>query len=355
MSATANAFRHETTRHRAPALRRSLGQLATSFGGFFATCALMYAAINLSCWLALVLTPLAAGFLVKIFIIQHDCGHSSFFKSPRANDILGVACSLLTLTPYEAWRRQHAGHHGVWNDLDRRHSGADIYSSCLTVGEYLALSPRQRWWHRTTRHWLVANLLLPPLIFLALYRIPFDTPRANRGERRSVYVTNAALAGEIVGLGLLLGFRHVAAVQVPVMVVASIIGVWLFSVQHRFEQAVWMRRGDWRSVDAALRGSSYLRLPLLLNWFTGNIGFHHVHHLNPRIPNYRLRECHESIAALHDVPALSFRDGLRASLFVLWDEEGGKMVMFRDVPRGMVGNSPELPCSRSNCLAPGKV
>lgn len=223
---------------------------------------------------------------------------------------------------------------------------------CLTVGEYLALSPRQRWWHRTTRHWLVANLLLPPLIFLALYRVPFDTPKANRHERRSVYVTNAALAGEIVGLGLLLGFAHVAAVQVPVMVAASIIGVWLFSVQHRFEQAVWMRHGDWRSVDAALRGSSYLRLPPLLNWFTGNIGFHHVHHLNPRIPNYRLRECHESIAALHDVPALSFRDGLRASLFIVWDEEGGKMVMFRDVACRMAGSSPELPCSRSPALCP---
>jgi len=311
-------------------LGKSLTQTITSFGGFFATCAVMYVSIDVSYWISLALAPLAAGFLVRIFIIQHDCGHMSFFRGRRANDILGFACSLLTLTPYASWRRQHAGHHGIWNNLDRRQSGADIYSSCLTVAEYRALSPWQRWWYRTARHPLVANTLLPPLVFLGLYRVPFDTPRAWRHERRAVYVTDVALVAMFGGLGLLLGFGEVATVQLPIMVLASIIGVWLFSVQHRGETTQWARRDDWDAVSASLRSSTYLRLPAVMQWFTGNIGYHHVHHLNPRIPNYRLRECHASIPALREVPTLSFRDGLRAVPFVLWDEERGRMVTFSE-------------------------
>jgi omega-6 fatty acid desaturase (delta-12 desaturase) len=323
-------IRKAVARFQEPKLKQGLAQLFVSFGGFFATCAAMYALRGVSYWLVLALTPLAAGFLVRIFIIQHDCGHFCYFNSRRANDVLGFLCSLLTLTPYASWRRQHAGHHGIWNDLDRRQSGADIYSSCLTVAEYRALSPWGRFWYRLTRHWLVANLLLPPVIFIALYRIPFDTPKSWRRERHSVYVTDIALLGLFAGLGLLLGFGDVAAVQLPVMAVASIAGVWLFSIQHRFETALWMRNDDWSFDEAALRGSSFLRLPRVLQWFTGNIGFHHVHHLNPRIPNYRLQECHRSIAPHLGVPALSFWGGLKALRFVLWDEERGKMVRVRE-------------------------
>jgi omega-6 fatty acid desaturase (delta-12 desaturase) len=313
-----------------PVIRESLSQLATSFGGFFAVCAAMYVAVDISFWIALALAPLAAGFLVRIFIIQHDCGHFSFFRSRRANDAVGFACSLLTMTPYVSWRRQHAGHHGIWNDLDRRQSGADIYSSCLTVAEYRALSPGQRWWHRTTRHPLVANVLLPPLVFLVLYRFPFDTPKDRKRERRAVYVTDLALLGGLGALGVAVGFDRVVAVQLPVITVASIIGVWLFSVQHRFEETWWVRHDQWRFKDASLLGSSYLRLPRVLQWFTGNIGFHHVHHLNPRVPNYRLQDCHERIAPLCRIPVLSLRDGLRASRFILWDEDRQRMVTFRD-------------------------
>ena len=322
--------RQEAARFRTPVPGKSLCQIITSFGGFFATCAAMYALIDVSYWIVLALAPLAAGFLVRIFIIQHDCGHSAFFRTSRMNDLLGYTCSLLTLTPYASWRRQHAGHHGIWNDLDRRQSGADIYSSCLTVAEYEALSAKQRWRYRTTRHWLVANVLLPPLVFLVLYRIPFDTPKGRERERRSVYLTDLALAAEVGGLSLLLGFPHVAAVQLPVVVLASIAGVWLFSVQHRFEQTVWMRHRHWRFTDAALDGSSYLRLPRVLQWFTGNIGFHHVHHLNPHVPNYRLQECHDAVPAFREVPTLSFRDGLRAVRSVLWDEDRSRMVTFRE-------------------------
>jgi acyl-lipid omega-6 desaturase (Delta-12 desaturase) len=329
-----SAFRQQTSCFQTPVLRCALSQIINSFGGFFAVCGAMYALLGVSYWLALALAPAAAGFLVRIFIIQHDCGHLAFFRARAANSILGFACSLLTLTPYASWRQQHAGHHGIWNDLDRRQSGADIYSSCLTLKEYEALSPQRRWWHRATRHWLVANVMLPPLIFLALYRVPFDTPKARWRERRSVYLTNLALAVEVGGLGLLLGFERVAIVQLPVMALASIAGVWLFSVQHRFEQTLWTRQGRWRWVDAALQGSSFLRLPPVLRWFTGSIGYHHVHHLNPRVPNYRLRECHDSIPALQRVLTLSFQDGLRALNFVLWDEGRNRMITFREVGDG---------------------
>ncbi|MBI3452143.1 MAG: fatty acid desaturase [Rhodospirillales bacterium] len=330
------SLRREAAHFQAPILRKSLSQIATSFGGFFVTCAAMYAVIDVSYWMALALAPLAAGFLVRIFIIQHDCGHLAFFRSHRANDIVGFACSLLTLAPYSSWRRQHAGHHSIWNDLDRRQSGADIYSSCLTVAEYRALGPGARRWYRITRHPLVSNLLLPPLIFTVLYRLPFDMPKSWKQERRVVHLTTFALVALLGGLGLLLGYERIAAVQLPVLLAATIIGVWLFSVQHRGEKTRWARHDAWTPVSAAIQGSTYLRLPRVLQWFTGNIGFHHVHHLNPRVPNYRLRECHEAIAALRRVPALSFRAGLRALRFTLWDEDRDRMVTFGDLDRRAV-------------------
>lgn len=323
-------LRREAAQFQRPVLHRSLGQMATSFGGFAVTCAAMYLILDVSYWITLALAPLAAGFLVRIFIIQHDCGHASFFRSRRANDAVGRLCSLLTLTPYTSWRRQHAGHHGTWNDLDRRDNGVDIYSSCLTVAEYRALTPWQRWRHRITRHPLVANVLLPPLVFIVLYRVPFDTPKARRRERRAVYLTDLVLIAGLGGLGALVGFGRMAAVQGPVIVLASIVGVWLFSVQHRFEGTWWARHPDWHFNDAAVQGSSYLKLPRVLQWFTGSIGFHHVHHLNPRVPNYRLQACHERIAPLCRVPELTLRDGLRAARYVLWDEERSRMVTFRD-------------------------
>ena len=333
-------LRHELAQFQEPVLRKSFSQVVTSFGGFCISCAAIYALVDVSYWLALTLVPLAAGFLVRIFIIQHDCGHLAFFRTRLANDVVGLACSLFTLTPYPSWRRQHAGHHGVWNDLDRRQSGADIYSSCLTVAEYRALGPWRRWWYRTIRHPLIANLLLPPLIFAVLYRLPFDMPRSWRRERHAVHLTSVALLAALGGLGLALGYDRVVAVQLPVLAVASVIGVWLFSVQHRAESVQWVRHDTWDPTSAALRSSTYLRLPAVLQWFTGNIGFHHIHHLNPRVPNYRLQECHKRIAALCDVPTLSFREGLRALRFVLWDEKRGRMVSFREAAASAGGPAP---------------
>src|SRR6266436_6506401 len=248
------AFQH-------PILGRSLGQLATSLGGFFLTCAAMYLCLGISLWVSLPLSVLAAGFLVRIFIIQHDCGHGAFFRSQQANELIGRLCSLMTLTPYAFWRRQHARHHGSWNNLDRRAaSGLDIYSSCMTVAEYRALARWRRYLVRLANHPIVANVLLPPLVFVVLYRMPFDAANGWQRERREVYLTNLALVVLFGGLGLTLGYGRVAAVQLPIMVTASIVGVWLFSVQHRFEHAQWMRDASWGFAAASLAGTSYLRL-----------------------------------------------------------------------------------------------
>jgi acyl-lipid omega-6 desaturase (Delta-12 desaturase) len=322
-------LRSATARFRTPVLWKSLWQAGSSLVLFIAVCALMYLSIQVSYWVTLCLSVLAAGLVVRIFVIQHDCGHGSFFRSRRANDALGMICSIITLTPYAHWRRQHAGHHANWNNLDRRSSGIDIYSSCLTVAEYRALARWRRLFYRFVHNPLVSSVLLPPLVFLFLYRVPFDTPKTWTRERRAVYATNCTIGTVIIALGLLVGFERVLIVHLPIMVIASIVGVWIFSVQHRFDGALWQRQAHWSAKAASLRGSSYLRLPRVLQWFTANIGFHHVHHLNPRVPNYRLQACHEAIPALQRVQTLTIWGGLRALSFVLWDESRQEMITFK--------------------------
>lgn len=330
--ATPAALRAAVARYEAPSLRQSVGQIVTSIGLFIIACAAMYASLSLPYFVTLLLAVPAAGLLVRVFIVQHDCGHGAFFRSRRANHTIGMLCSLLTFAPYANWRRQHAGHHGIWNNLDRRQAGADIYSACLTVAEYQALTPSQRFFHRALRHPVIAHLMLPPLVFVLLYRVPFDTPRAWKSERLTVYATDVAIALWIAGLVWLFGFRAVLLVQLPVITLASIIGVWLFSVQHRFDGTRWARQDEWSFTTAALQGSSYLRLPRLLQWFTGNIGFHQIHHLNPHVPNYRLEECYNSIPTLRAAPSLSLWSGLKSVRLALWDEANRRLIGFADVP-----------------------
>lgn len=307
-------------------------QLLTSFGPFVAACAAMYLAFPVSPLLTLALAVPTGALLVRVFIIQHDCGHGSFFASSRANTLVGRLCSLITMTPFANWQRQHRLHHADWNNLDRgKGGGSDIYSACMTVREYCALTRWQRLLYRVPRHPLIANVLLPPLVFVLLYRTPFDTPRAWVRERWSVHFTNIALILLFTALAVSFGWQRVLLVHLPVMVVASILGVWLFSVQHRFETARWTAKNDWSFVDAALQGSSWFGLPRALHWLTGNIGFHHVHHLNPRVPSYRLQAAHDAVQALHPLRPLSLMAGLRAPSLTLWDETTGRLVRFRDV------------------------
>jgi omega-6 fatty acid desaturase (delta-12 desaturase) len=311
-----------------PHLAQSLWQIASSFGPYVLVCAILFAVPNLAWWIKPVLWLLGAGFVVRIFIIQHDCGHGSFFAARKANETLGWIASLITLAPYTQWRRHHGQHHANWNNLDRRDSGLDIYSTCLTVDEYAALSPVEQRRYRVMRNPIVSLILLPPLVFLALYRIPFDSPDSWRREKLGVHLTNLGILILLIVLGVSFGFRRVLSAQIPIAVIAAMVGVWLFSLQHRFEHTLWARKGDWSVAGASLQGSSYLKLPRLLQWFTGNIGFHHVHHFNPRIPNYRLERCHNASAELQTAPTLSLWSGLKSWRYALWDETRGLMVPF---------------------------
>lgn len=319
-------MREATARFRTPSLAVAAGQLASSFLPLIGLYALMFLGLSLGWWPTLALALAAAGFVVRIFIIQHDCGHGSFLRSRRANDTVGMLCSLATFTPYAMWRRQHAGHHANWNNLDRRTSGVDIYSNCLTVNEYQQLPRWRRLVFRVSLHPVISLLLLPPLIFMVLYRLPFDAPVGWARERRAVQVTNIALLAVYGSLGLALGFVPLLLTVLPTMIVASIIGVWLFSLQHRFDGVHWSRQEGWNALSASLHGSSYLRLPRPLQWLTGNIGFHHVHHLDPKIPNYRLEPCHLSHPAFQGAPVVTLPSGLSSSRYCLWDEERGVMV-----------------------------
>jgi acyl-lipid omega-6 desaturase (Delta-12 desaturase) len=327
------ALKLQTMRFEEPSLNRALLQLVTSVGLFLASCVAMYLIYPFSYWLTLLMAVPTGALLLRVFVVQHDCGHGSFFASRRANDIIGFACGILTLTPYACWRRHHAVHHGNWNNLDRRPPTADIYSTCLTVQEYRALSTWGRFMCRLRYHPLIANLVLPPLIFVFLNRIPFDTPRNWVRERWMVQGTNLAIATAILGVGFLVGFRQVLLVHLPIVVEASIIGVWLFTLQHRFDGGTWVRQGEWSLVGASLEGSSYLRLPRLLQWFTGNIGYHHVHHLAPRIPNYHLEACHHAVETLRAVQPITIRASLRGICRPLWDEDRGCLVGFGDLTR----------------------
>lgn len=312
-----------------PSLSLSLGQLITTMSLYLVLLTAMYVALQISIWITVALALPAAGMVVRLFIIQHDCGHRAYFRRRWGNDLVGWLCSIATFTPYANWRRQHAKHHTVWNNLDHRLSGADIYSSCLTVEEYLSLSTHRKCLYRMVQHPLILQFLVPPLIFLLLYRLPFDTPPHWRRERYSVAFTNVALAITLTILVVFLGWRAVLLVQLLVIVPASIAGVWLFSVQHRFEATVWMRQSDWTPFRASLEGSSYLKLIPILQWFTGNIGFHHIHHLLPRVPNYRLEACHGALQAQDQrIRVLTFGDALRAPCFVLWDESRHRMIPF---------------------------
>ncbi len=323
--------RPATPNYRAASPARSLWQMANTLIPLIAVWTAMYFCLGVSYALVLTLALLAAGLVVRAFSIQHDCGHGSFLPWRVGNAFVGRLCSLATLTPFANWSRHHLLHHLTWNNLDRRDSGMDIYSACLTVDEYRMMSRWQRLRHRLVQHPVIAQVLLPPLIFVALYRIPFDTPRAWRRERRSVWMTNAALAALYLGLGWAVGFRDMVLVQAPIIGFAGILGVWIFSLQHRFKGAIWMRAGAWSPSTASFAGSSFLKLPKVAQWFTGNIGFHHIHHFDTRIPNYRLEECHNGDASMRAVPTLGMREGLVAWRYALWDEAAGRMTRIADV------------------------
>jgi len=303
--------------------RISLWQVFNSIVPFATLFYLMYLSLNVSYWLTLALSIPTAGFLVRIFIIFHDCCHGSFFKSPKANRLVGYITGILVFTPYERWKHDHAIHHATAGDLDRRGVG-DVMT--LTVDEYLALSPLKRFGYRFFRHPLIMFTIGPSFIFVLAHRIwgPNSGPR----EKMSVVVTNLAVLVLISGLIALMGWKEYLLIHVPIIVFGTGAGVWLFYVQHNYLRTYWERHPNWNFVQAGLNGSSFYKLPRLLQWFTGNIGFHHVHHLNPRIPNYKLEACYRSDQIFQQVKPLTIRESLVSLTLRLWDEDQKKLVSF---------------------------
>jgi acyl-lipid omega-6 desaturase (Delta-12 desaturase) len=321
----AAGWRESLAPYARPDLRRSVFDVATSVVAYLALTAVMYAALDVSLLLVLVLAVPAAGFLVRTFIVFHDCAHGSFLPWRRANHWLGIACGLLVYSPFHIWRHEHAVHHASAGDLDRRGRG-DVET--LTVAEWAALSRPKRLAYRTFRNPLVMLGLGPIWALMIAPRLVPGWARARFG--RTIIATNIALTVLLVGLCALVGWRAVLVVQLPTAMLAGAIGIWMFYVQHQFEDVYWERKEDWSYAEAALRGSSYLKLPSLLQFFTGNIGLHHVHHLSARIPNYNLQRAHDKNPVFHNVPRLNAWDGVRALKLKLYDEDRGRMVGFRE-------------------------
>ena len=310
-------------KYQRPALGRALWQVLNTLVPYAALWYLMYLSLAVSYWLTAGLALVASGFLVRVFILFHDCGHGSFFKSSKANDVLGFFTGVLCFTPYYHWRWEHALHHATAGDLDRRGTG-DVWT--LTVEEYLKASRWKRFAYRLARNPFVLFVLAPLFLFAVLQRIP--SSKAGRRERNSVYLTNLALMAMAIGLGLLFGFKTYLLLQGGLVLTAGVAGVWLFYVQHQFEGVYWERGKEWDYATAALQGSSFYKLPKVLQWFSGNIGFHHIHHLSPRIPNYHLERCHRAEPLFQTVKPVTLFASFKSLTFRLWDEQRRRLVSF---------------------------
>jgi acyl-lipid omega-6 desaturase (Delta-12 desaturase) len=307
--------------------RRSWTELFLTLTAFFACWVAAYHFYFISLWLMAPAVLLGAGFVVRVFMLQHDCGHNSLFQSRKLNDWVGRCLAIITLTPYDFWRHSHAMHHAGSGNLDRRGLG-DI--TTLTVEEYRALSPVGRIQYRLYRNPFVLFVIGPIYIFMVQQRLPFDAFRQGRPSWIGVLATDVALA--VIG-GLLiykLGLWMFLAVHFPIVFFGAAAGVWLFYVQHQFDETHWKRNGDWNHDEAALHGSSYYDLPQPFKWFSGNIGIHHLHHLSSRIPFYRLPEVLKTYPELEDVGRLTFWESLKCVKLALWDEASQKLVSFRE-------------------------
>jgi acyl-lipid omega-6 desaturase (Delta-12 desaturase) len=320
------AWSDSLARYQRSSAKRALWQLATTLLPYFLLWYVIYHALEVSLWLTIPPAILAGAFLVRLFIIFHDCGHGSYFASRRANDIVGFVAGALTFTPYDHWRWQHAIHHGTAGHLDKRGTG-DIWT--MTVQEYLESSPWRRLAYWLARNPLVLFVLAPFYLFLIDHR--FASRNAGKRQRRSVRRMNVVFLATALAMSWIFGLGPYLLIQATIMLVAGAAGVWLFYVQHQFEDAYWVRGDDWDYTAAALRGSSFYKLPRVLQWFSANIGFHHVHHLSPRIPNYNLQKCHEGEALFRQVKPITLWSSLSCLTFHFWDEKSGKLVGFAHV------------------------
>jgi len=309
---------------------RSLRQLAASVIPFVILWWLMLRSLEVGYWLTLLLAIPTAGFMMRMFMIQHDCGHGSFFKSRAARDWVGRCIGVVLLTPYDYWKRTHAYHHAHSGDLDFRGFG-DV--DTFTVREYLSWPRWKRLRYRVYRHPVVLFGVAPFYQFLLKHRFPWDIPRDWTQAWRSVWWTNLALVGVVAVMWATIGLERFLLIQLPVTFIASALGIWMFYVQHQYEDTYWHWHEDWDYYDASLLGSSFLVLPKPLQWLTANIGVHHVHHLSARIPNYKLQQVHDENPEFHVVTKVRFRDTLRLINLALWDEERRQLIRFKDLGR----------------------
>ena len=331
-SASSPSWREVVARYQQTEVPRAFVQLVNTLLPLALGFTLMVISLRWSYWVTLLLAIPTAGFLVRTFIIMHDCAHNSFLPWRRVNDLVGGITGLMTLTPFSQWRRDHAIHHASSGDLDRRGHG-DVHT--ITVREYLALSRLNRFKYRMVRH-PVALLLVGPLWLMYSQRLRTRTKATKDKQIMSVWGTNAAIATTLVvtyALGIMPQFFMV---YFPVMYLAGMAGVFLFYVQHQFEDTYWAPHQEWDYATASIAGSSYLKLPQPLDWMTGSIGVHHVHHMGPKIPNYKLRRAHEENPLFHKVTVITLRQSGRALTLSLWDEEQNRLVRFKDLDRAIL-------------------
>lgn len=321
-----NNWREVVRKYNKPDPLKSTWQIVNSLGPYIILWYLMYLSLEISYLITIGLSVLAAGFLVRMFIIFHDCGHGSFFRSQKANRIIGTILGSLIFTPYDRWHQTHAKHHATVGNLDRRGDG-DVQT--LTVDEYKQLPKGKRLLYRIYRNPFFLFGIAPFLLFVLAFR--FTKKKMNTRERRSIYTTNLMMITYVTGLVLLLGWKEFLMIQIPILIFATTAGVWLFYVQHQYEGVIWVRGDEWDYRKMALQGSSYLKFPKLLQWFSGNIGFHHIHHLSPMIPNYNLEKCHRENSMFDEIEPVTFIPSIRTLRLRLWDEQRGRLVSFKKV------------------------
>jgi len=315
-----------------PNTLRSLRHVADTLLPLLALFLLAHKALSVSLLLTLALDFVAALFLVRLFILQHDAGHGSFFPKKWMNDLLGFFAGVLTLVPYHHWQLSHARHHATSSNLDKRGVG-DIYT--MTLEEYLRATPRERLAYRLYRNPFVMFFLGPIYVFMLSYRLPLGYGSERPSVRNSVALTNLALVLLLLGIGTLLGWKTLLFVYLPIQYLAGMVGIFLFYVQHQFEDAYWEHDPRWEHLKAAMEGSTYLKLPKVLQWLTGNIGFHHIHHLAPKIPNYHLPKVQEEVDLVKVAPTVTLKDAFQIAFadLHLHDEESRKLVGFREAHR----------------------
>jgi len=314
------------SRYNRPDKLKSWWQVINSVGPYILLWVLMIKTIDISYWLTLLLSVFAAGFMVRIFIIFHDCGHGSFFKSQRMNKIIGIITGLIVFTPYHKWHHDHKIHHQTVGNLDKRGIG-DV--NTLTVEEYSGLTKWKKFAYRFYRNPFFLFGVAPILLFTIQHR--FTKSYMSLREKIYVHLTTLALIAIIATVVMLIGWQTFLLIQLPILYIATVHGVWLFYVQHQYRDVLWEGEESWDYKTTALHGSSWFKLPPVLNWFTGNIGYHHIHHLSPRVPNYNLKRCHYENTLFHSVKPITFISAFESLLLRLYDAKKKRMIRFSEI------------------------